>query len=58
MAAAGTLTLAEPATAAVLGVVVVGERFGAATAAGLALVGAGLVALVAGGGDRTPRSVP
>ena len=58
VAAAGTLTLAEPATAAVLGVVVVGERFGGATAAGLALVGAGLVALVAGGGDRTPRSVP
>ena len=52
------LTLAEPATAAVLGVVVVGERFGGATAAGLVLVGAGLVALVAGGGDRTPQSVP
>jgi DME family drug/metabolite transporter len=45
--AAGTLTLAEPATAAVLGVVVVGERFGAATAAGIALIGAGLVVLVA-----------
>lgn len=58
VAAAGTLTLAEPATAAVLGVVVVGERFGGVTAAGLALVGAGLVALVTGGGDRTPQSVP
>ena len=45
--AAGTLTLAEPATAAVLGVVVVGERFGAATGAGIALIGAGLVVLVA-----------
>ena len=44
--AAGTLTLAEPATAAVLGVVVVGERFGGATAAGIALVAAGLVVLV------------
>jgi DME family drug/metabolite transporter len=45
--AAGTLTLAEPATAAVLGVVVVGERFGSATAAGIALIAAGLVVLVA-----------
>ena len=34
VAAAGTSPLAEPATAAVLGVVVVGERFGGATAAG------------------------
>jgi DME family drug/metabolite transporter len=45
--AAGTLTLAEPATAALLGVVVVGERFGATTAAGIALIAAGLVVLVA-----------
>jgi drug/metabolite transporter, DME family len=45
VAAAGTLTLAEPATAATLGVVVLGERFGAGTAAGLALVAAGLVVL-------------
>jgi DME family drug/metabolite transporter len=45
--AAGTLTLAEPATAAVLGVAVVGERFGGTTAAGIALVAAGLVVLVA-----------
>lgn len=45
--AAGTLTLAEPATAAVLGVGVVGERFGGATAAGIALIAAGLVVLVA-----------
>lgn len=51
--AAGTLTLAEPATAALLGVLVVGERFGATTAAGVALIGAGLVALVARrGGPR------
>jgi DME family drug/metabolite transporter len=45
--AAGTLTLAEPATAALLGVAVVGERFGGATAAGVGLVAAGLVVLVA-----------
>lgn len=44
--AAGTLTLAEPATAATLGVVVLGERFGGVTAAGIALVVAGLVVLV------------
>jgi DME family drug/metabolite transporter len=45
--AAGTLTLAEPATAATLGVVVLGERPGAATAAGIGLIVAGLVALAA-----------
>jgi DME family drug/metabolite transporter len=43
--AAGTLTLAEPATAATLGVAVLGERPGAATAAGIGLIAAGLVAL-------------
>jgi DME family drug/metabolite transporter len=45
--AAGTLTLAEPATAATLGVAVLGERPGAATAAGIGLIVAGLVALAA-----------
>ena len=45
--AAGTLTLAEPATAALLGVVVVGERFAGTTALGVALIAAGLVVLVA-----------
>jgi drug/metabolite transporter, DME family len=44
---AGTLTLAEPATAALLGIVVVGERFGATTALGIALIATGLVVLVA-----------
>ena len=44
--AAGTLTLAEPATAATLGVVVLGERFSGATAAGVTLVVAGLLVLV------------
>lgn len=46
--AAGTLTLAEPATAATLGVAVLGERFGGSTAVGIALIAAGLVVLVAG----------
>jgi DME family drug/metabolite transporter len=58
VAAAGTLTLAEPATAAVLGILVVGERFGAITLAGVALIAAGLVALVEGGADRAAHSVP
>ena len=42
---AGTLTLAEPATAALLGVVVLGERLAGATAAGIALIAAGLAVL-------------
>jgi drug/metabolite transporter, DME family len=42
---AGTLTLAEPATAAVLGVIVLGERFGGATTVGIALIAAGLATL-------------
>jgi DME family drug/metabolite transporter len=42
---ATTLTLVEPAVAAVLAVVVVGERMAAAGWAGLALIGVGLVLL-------------
>jgi drug/metabolite transporter, DME family len=49
VATAGTLTLAEPATATVLGVLVLGERPGLVAAAGVALVAAGLVVLVAPG---------
>jgi len=44
--ATATLTLAEPATAAVLGIAVVGERLPAAGWAGLVLVAAGVVRLV------------
>lgn len=54
VAAAGTLTLAEPATATLCGVAVLGERPGGAALAGLGLVAAGLVVLVAG---RTRRPV-
>ncbi len=43
---ATTLTLAEPGVAAVLGTVLLGESLGAVAAAGLALLGAGLVVLV------------
>ncbi|MCG6494112.1 DMT family transporter [Kitasatospora sp. A2-31] len=42
---ATTLTLAEPAVAAVLGVAVLGERLPAASWCGLAVLGAGLAAL-------------
>ncbi|POM24122.1 putative DMT superfamily transporter inner membrane protein [Actinomadura rubteroloni] len=45
-AAATTLTLAEPAVAALLGVAVLGERLGGLALAGLALLAAGLVVLV------------
>ncbi|WP_258571776.1 DMT family transporter [Actinomadura parmotrematis] len=45
-ATATTLTLAEPAVAAVLGTAVLHERLGAAALAGLALLAASLVALV------------
>ncbi|MBE1535175.1 EamA family transporter [Actinomadura algeriensis] len=44
--AATTLTLAEPAVAAVLGVVLLGEHLGALALAGLALLAAALVPLV------------
>ncbi|GGK95121.1 transporter [Planomonospora parontospora subsp. parontospora] len=43
VATAATLALAEPAVAALLGVAVLGERFTPVSAAGLLLMGAGLV---------------
>jgi DME family drug/metabolite transporter len=46
---ATTLTLAEPAVAAALGVVVLGEALGGVALVGVALVGASLAVLV---GDR------
>jgi DME family drug/metabolite transporter len=51
---AATLTLAEPVTAAVLGVAILGERVGAVGAAGAALVLAGLLALAVRPRDREP----
>ena len=50
---AGTLSLAEPATAATLGVVVLGERPGPATIIGLLLIATGLVIVV----SIRPRAV-
>jgi DME family drug/metabolite transporter len=49
-----TITLAEPVTAALLGVAVVGERLTGAGALGAALVLGGLLALAA----RPPRPEP
>jgi drug/metabolite transporter, DME family len=46
VAAAGTLTLAEPATATLCGIAILGERPAGAALVGLALVAAGIVLLV------------
>jgi DME family drug/metabolite transporter len=54
VAAAGTLTLAEPATATLCGIAILGERPGGAALAGLALVASGIVLLVT---HRRPGSV-
>lgn len=53
--AAVTLGLAEPVVAALLGVVVLGERLSATAIGGVALVGVALVALAAG---RPARAAP
>jgi len=50
-----TLGLAEPLVAALLGLVVLGERLTAATAVGLVLVGAALVTLAV---PSRPRARP
>jgi DME family drug/metabolite transporter len=52
---ATTLTLAEPAVAAVLGVALLDERLGAAALAGLALLAASLVVLIVPARWRTRR---
>lgn len=52
-ATAATLTLAEPLTAAVLGIAVLGERLSPAEIGGLVVLGAGL--LVLAWGSRAPR---
>lgn len=53
-----TLTLAEPLTAAALGVVALGERPGLAAGAGAALVLGGLALLAPRGTPRPPAPVP
>ncbi|GAA5032871.1 DMT family transporter [Microbacterium fluvii] len=58
-ATAATLTLAEPLTAGVLGIVVLDERLSALAIAGLAVLGAGLVLLAWGSrAARDPRPFP
>lgn len=60
-ATVSTLTLAEPLTAGLLGVLLLGEQLSAMAALGLAVLGAGLVvlALPAGAGaDRASRREP
>lgn len=52
-ATASTLTLAEPLTAAILGIAVLGERLSAPAIAGLVVLGAGLVLLA--WGSRSSR---
>nr|WP_276512051.1 EamA family transporter [Microbacterium thalassium] len=52
-ATAATLTLFEPLTAGVLGIVVLGERLAPLAVAGLAVLAAGLALLA--WGSRTPR---
>lgn len=56
VAAAGTLTLAEPATATIAGTLVLGERPGGVALAGLGLVAAGLLVLVLRSGGRAAGS--
>ncbi len=52
-ATAATLTLGEPLTAGILGIVVLGERLSVLAIAGLAILAAGLALLA--WGSRTPR---
>ncbi len=53
-----TLTLAEPLTAALLGVVVLSERMSAPAALGAALILGGLLVLAAPDLRRRPATVP
>jgi DME family drug/metabolite transporter len=56
--AVATLTLAEPLTATVLGLTVLGERLPAVGVLGLGVLAAGLVVLAAGARSRRPAAVP
>ncbi|MDQ0893359.1 EamA family transporter [Agromyces ramosus] len=56
-ATVSTLTLAEPLTAGILGVALLGETLSAGSIAGLAVLAAGIVVLATAGTRRTPRPV-
>jgi DME family drug/metabolite transporter len=58
VATAATMSLAEPLTAAVLGVTVLGERLTAAGLAGAALLVGGLLLLASAPAAATPRRPP
>jgi drug/metabolite transporter, DME family len=53
-----TLGLAEPVVAAMLGLIVLGERLSGAAVAGLVLVGLALATLVGGGAQAPPSGPP
>lgn len=57
-ATVSTLTLAEPLTAGVLGVLVLGEVLPAGAVLGLAVLATGIVVLATGGTSRTRPSAP
>jgi DME family drug/metabolite transporter len=54
-ATAATLTLGEPLTATVLGIVVLGERLSALAVIGVVVLAAGLALLAWGSRSRDPR---
>jgi len=56
-ATVSTLTLAEPLTAGILGVAVLGETLGAGGLVGLLVLAAGIVVLATAGVRRAPRAV-
>ncbi|GAB3147189.1 carboxylate/amino acid/amine transporter [Microbacterium neimengense] len=57
-ATAATLTLAEPITATLLGLVVLGEQLGTASVIGIAVLTVGLVVLAWGSRRRDPEPFP
>jgi drug/metabolite transporter, DME family len=57
-ATVSTLTLAEPLTAGILGVAILGETLSPGGLLGLAVLAAGIVVLATGGARRSPQPVP
>ena len=57
-ATVSTLTLAEPLTAGILGVALLGESLSAGAVTGLVVLATGILVLAASGTRRTPSAVP
>jgi drug/metabolite transporter, DME family len=57
-ATVSTLTLAEPLTAGILGVAILGETLSPGAMLGLAVLATGIVVLATGGARRSPQPVP